>query len=532
MDRRAFLRKNAGAAAATLATTAALGPPAKSPIVAGERPLPGGASAGSGTPIAAAPSGLSVAARPDPWVSPVLARYTAADHRRRLENIALCRGAIRACMRRQLITQYLPAQACYNLGEYPSRDYWAPGEYDEQELDRLRDHGIQLIQVFDDWNDAMGLFGGHKLTALNAKGFRKFVDMVHRRDMKVIAYLSSGFLQWNDKRREPTWSRTGDRLEVGYWDMARCSPASPGWRGYLLPHVVRILDDYGLDGLYNDCGYVTNSRGRAKFPKTPDEVDAFEETPQFDGAFADLLQLIYAEVKRRGGIVKLHVDALYRPEVGEAKVYDYLWVGEGVADGDVLRETTKNHPPYVVPCLDFSFTKIDAESDHYLQSIPYLQFPILSAGRPITGQRVDVPGVKYQEDWWTRRFREIRAYYRAHPNGPFVYSNWDSVPPRPETRSMHAAWLAQYKPLVEEGTWAWLEVGASDLFAGPLPKGVVASAFANRRMYLVLANYNPTAHDVETTGAYAAVAQPSSEARRRWHLNPRSLVILRRAAFA
>ena len=147
--------------------------------------------------------------------------------------------------------------------------------------------------------------------------------------------------------RRPEWSRQGDRLIVGYWDMARCSPASPGWRAYLLPHVAKILDDYGLDGLYNDCGYVTNARGRSQFPKSPDEVEAFEETTQLDGAFADLLQLIYAEVKRRGGVVKLHVDALYRPEVAAATVYDYLWVGEGVSNADTLRGDTD---PSAVEC--------------------------------------------------------------------------------------------------------------------------------------------------------------------------------------
>ena len=44
-------------------------------------------------------------------------------------------------------------------------------------------------------------------------------------------------------------------------------------------------------------------------------------------------------------------------------------------------------------------------------------------------------------------------------------------------------------PLVEEGTWAWLEIRDSSLFTRPLPAHVVASAFVNRESYLVLANY-------------------------------------------
>ena len=39
----------------------------------------------------------------------------------------------------------------------------------------------------------------------------------------------------------------------------------------------------------------------------------------------------------------------------ESKAYDYLWVGEGVGNADGLREASKDHPPYVVPCIDQAF---------------------------------------------------------------------------------------------------------------------------------------------------------------------------------
>jgi len=73
----------------------------------------------------------------------VLKSYTADDHRRRLQNIGVCTRAVRRCMRRHLVTNYLPAQCAYNLGEYPCVKPWNPDAHDEQELDRLRDHGIQ-----------------------------------------------------------------------------------------------------------------------------------------------------------------------------------------------------------------------------------------------------------------------------------------------------------------------------------------------------------------------------------------------------
>jgi hypothetical protein len=486
----------------------------------------GTALASAVKPAGAAPA-VSSSASPIP---PILAAYTAEDHRRRLENVAACQRGIRTCLRKHLVAGYLPGQCCYNLGEYPCRKPWDPDEYDEQELDRIKNHGIQLIQVFDDWNDQLRLFGGHKLTALNPAGFRRFVAMVHQRGMKILAYASSGYFIRTDPDFREEWSRSGDGFFGGYWNMVRCSPASPGWRAYLLPRVVRILDDFGVDGIYNDWGYVPNA-SKPKQSPAKDEVAAFEETPQYDGAVTDLLALLYTEVKRRGGIVKLHADYANQPQTGGLKVYDYLWVGENVGNADGLREAVKNHPPYVVPCIDLSFAKVANEDEPYLHAIPYMQFPILQAGRPFTGERGMIPGVAYSPnpgDLWMQRCREAWKHYQANPKAFYTYSGWDAVPGRPETRPTHARWLALYQPLVEEGTWAWLEIGESSLLARPLPKGVVASAFANRHVHLVLANYGQTDVEIETTEAFVSAADPTAAPAKKWQLKKRSLVILRR----
>ena len=105
----------------------------------------------------------------------------------------------------------------------------------------------------------------------------------------------------------------------------------------------------------------------------------------------------------------------------------------------------------------------------------------------------------------------------------------ETVPGRPEARPTHARWLRQYLPMVEEGTWAWLDVGDCDLLLGPRPEHVVLSAFAGRELYLALANYGQTAVTVETSDKYAAVVDAQSVATNRWDLVGRSLRILRRA---
>ncbi len=156
MDRRQFFKTGATAAAAGAAVSLPI-----NTVQAADSPAAKTAAGASKTPA-------------------ILASYTAEDHRRRLSNVGICTQKIRKCLRKHLITDYLPAQCVYNMGEYPSRTPWEPGEYDEQELDRLKDHGIQLIHVMDEWNDRYGLFGGNKLTAVNPEGFRRFVAMVHQ----------------------------------------------------------------------------------------------------------------------------------------------------------------------------------------------------------------------------------------------------------------------------------------------------------------------------------------------------------------
>ena len=487
--------------------------------------------AGAAISATCRPTAAAPAPRPErPKSRKPLISYTADDHRQRLENVAICERGISSCLRKHLITSYLPGQAYYNLGEYPARKPWEPSEYDDQELDRLRDHGIELIQVWLDWCDELRLFGGDKFNAPNRDTFRQFIDKVHARGMKIIPYTSAGYFERRDPEFRSEWSRSEKQdLRELCWDWARCSYASPDWRAYLLPRLGRMMDEYGFDGLYNDMGYGAGIATN-KLPPTEDEVLAFEETAEEDGYLTDMLGLIYDLVGRRGGIVKLHRSGTRCPKT-PLRVYDYLWVGEGGRNGDRLRDAVKDHPPYVVPCLDMSKASIENEDELYLHAIPYMQFPFLSAGRPFTGERAAIPGIEYtldRRDHWSQHYLAIWEHYQAHPDGPYSYSQWDSAIPRPEARPTHERWLKQYLPLVEESTWAWLELGDNRLLASPLPESVVASAFANRELYLTLANYGNTPVEITTSDAYARVAEPSEPGRITWTLPARSLHILRR----
>ncbi|MFN0172922.1 MAG: hypothetical protein ACKV22_41620, partial [Bryobacteraceae bacterium] len=175
-------------------------------------------------------------------------------------------------------------------------------------------------------------------------------------------------------------------------------------------------------------------------------------------------------------------------------------------------------------------SQVAGDDELYLHAIPYMQFPLLLAGRPFTGERSAIPGVEYrreEQDGLLRRWRRIWRHYQAHPEGPYVYGPWDAFPPRSKARTVHAKWLRQYLPLVEEGTWAYLEITGSTFFPGPLPADVVASVFANLDTYLVLANYGRSEAMIDTAHAYIPVtSEDRGEPANRWRLAPRSLTIL------
>lgn len=456
-----------------------------------------------------------------------LCQYSPEEQRQRLKNIALCERLIQGCLRKHLITTYLAGQCTYNLGEYPSKKPWEIGDWDIEELDRLKAAGIGLIQLHEEWNDSQRLLGANKFSPVNPDGFREFLGLAHQRGMKVIVYVSSGFFEKRDPDFRSEWARNQDLVEL-FYQYARCSPASPRWRSYICKQVERIMEEYGVDGIYNDLGYVRLAGN--PLPATKDEVLAFPESKKHDGALGDLLALLYEEVKRRGGIMKVHCGATDRP-LTDLRVYDYLWVGEEVDSSDLLRTAVKGYPPYVVPCLDMSRARIAKEDELYLQSIPYMQFPLLLAGKPFTGERGQVEGIQYlpeTEDFWTHHCLEIWKYYQEHPNGPYSYGWWDSVPGRPAARSTHAKWLRQYTPMVEEGTWAWLEIRQTQLIRDRLPSNTVMSVFANRHMYLVFANYGEKEAAIETAENFVAAHEQEERLGTKWKLGPRSLLILKR----
>jgi hypothetical protein len=414
----------------------------------------------------------------------ILASYTASDHRKRLESIAYGERMVSNCVRKHLITSYIPGHAVFAL----SNPNGEPNEKDDLALARLHDIGIGIIQPWSEWATP---WGKNYLVAKNPDGFRRLVKLAQSHGLKVIPYTSSQFFERTDEnfKKEWAWPKSFDLVEADY-HLAHCSPASPDWRAYTLHRHLRVLDEYGVDGLYNDLGYLRPGdqadyyRPANKRSYTDDEVLAFKEGPGLDGAMSDFLALLYAEVKRRGGIYKLHkegVDTVH----SDIKVYDYLWVGEASGDVNFVRESTKNYIPYVSPQR---LINTSSETESFINAIPYLQFPIIGHGQP--GEQ----GQKYLES--------------------FVY------------------WFNLYKPMVEEGTWVWIDINSSGLFQSSLPGNSVASLFINREVYLVIANYNNKSFDLITTDNYISLTNPGIKSQNSREIGGRSLEILKLVSVA
>lgn len=456
-----------------------------------------------------------------------IADYDRTDHRDRLSNIAICEQGVVRAARRHLIGTYLPGQASYQLGDYPSSRPYEVTEVDEAELQRLADSGVQLLQVMEDWNDLLRIQGADKFSSPNPTGLARFVEAAHRVDIKVLLYVSSGYMQYGDPDLRDGWTREPPPPPSLHWRLVRCSPTSPGWREYHARRLVQVLDDWGADGIYDDWGH-RPARRATPYPPTAEEVVAWPDTVDNDAAKVDQLALQYDEVARRGGILKLHADLNQAP-VGDHKTYDYLWVGENVGNLRSMMEETSLHEPYVVPAFDMR--EGSAVEDHkYLYSIPFMQFPQVFGGKPLTGERAVVPGVEYRDedaDPLLRSLRDYRRRYLAGDLGSSIYSVWElGDDPDPRTRTLWSEWLAIYRDLTEFGTRAYLDVTETSLLHS-VPKGCVVSIFANRRLHYVLANFTTRPAEFALTGEAVDVREPGTPPRRRFTVPPEALVVAR-----
>ena len=105
--------------------------------------------------------------------------FSLEKQRKRVENIRTAEANNKKYFRRTRIYNYMPGQATYNLGDYPAPFSIAPTEYDHKLLKEMAENGVELIQLHEEWNDAVRHLGADKFTSFDPKGLHEFVDLAH-----------------------------------------------------------------------------------------------------------------------------------------------------------------------------------------------------------------------------------------------------------------------------------------------------------------------------------------------------------------
>ncbi len=421
--------------------------------------------------------------------------------KKRIDNINACERENKKYFRKHRVRDYIPGQAIYNLGDYPNPFSISPTEYDKELIKSLAESGVGLIQVHEEWNDSIRMLGADKFTSHDPQGMREFVDLCHRHGIKIISYISTGYFDERDPDFREEFTRCEYALRGDYFKYRRCWAGSREWRNYLLPRTFSALDEYGFDGIYNDWGYDGLKLYQLKLISEGIDVKKLTvyDMP-YDPEIEDLLCTIYSEIKRRGGIYKLHADVNNKPPCKE-RVYDYLWIGECV-NGDEGMGIGKDYDQYIVPCSHGSFTSGADPDAYYARVIPFMQFPLLKMGRPYIPKEIDEALIINPDYTDFKHKRRVIEYMKKNPNGPYVYSHWSSVPPDVQEYPRWERFYKLYQPMVTENSVVYIELSECEAILSPIPERVVASMFVNEERYLAVSNFSDAPYTLDLSSPW------------------------------
>ena len=414
---------------------------------------------------------------------------TELKQKQRIENIHRAQEKNKKYLRRIRVSDYLAGQAIYNLGDYPAKVIAKPTDYDKQLIEKMAKAGVSLIQLHEDWNDACRLYGADKFSAVDEEGMKEFVKLCHKNGIKVIAYVSSGYFQETDPDFKEEFTSIKRAFKNNYFCYRKGNHGNAAWRAYVIPKTIEAMDRYGFDGIFNDWGYDGYVPGSHCY-MAPGFYDADVE---------DMLVQIYSEIKKRGGVYKIHCDR-NNPAPCKDKVYDYIWVGEAITE--LQPGIGKEYPGYVVPCQDRHFYDGNSLEDYFAYTVPFMQFPLLKTGRPIQGKNTELDGVTYSGGDEQEFYKAVGDYMDSHPNGPYVYSLWSSIPDDETEFDTWCRYFALYKPMVSENSLAYIELRDCDLILSPIPDEVYASMFVNEETYLVVSNLSNEPYTLKLDGIW------------------------------
>lgn len=412
--------------------------------------------------------------------------------KKRIENLAASRRDVKDCLYEYRIFNYEPGNVSYFLGEYPLSFPMSPTEYDYETLKKYSEYGIKLIKIHEEWNDAIRVLGADKYSAHDDKGFREFVDMCHQFDLKVLPYVSSGYMHTEDPDFRAEFARS-DRILTGqYFRYATCSLKSPEWRSFIYNKMMNVMDEYGVDGIFNDHPpddqiYIYEKH----LAETGEEFDP--DLMPYNPEAEDFLAQLYHGIKRRNGISILHFMGNYRPMTKE-RIYDYFNVGEGVSSGKGLLKS-KNYMPHIINILDKKSQTTFGPDFPFALAIPYLQFPRLNHGRRLMRDKTtaNVKWYNVTEKSLYHFWKRAGEFAKAHPNGPYTHGEFSAIPDPEDLVDRYGGFVKLYKPMITDDTVAHVELHETTLLCNStVPDDIIATLFTNEKQYLVFTNIGKT----------------------------------------
>lgn len=403
----------------------------------------------------------------------------------RLENIKFAEASVKECSNRVRVRDYMPGQVTYNLGSYPKRFFIKPTEYDYNIIKNLSQKGVELIQIHEEWNDSIRHLGADKFSSHDPFGLHEFIDLCHKFNIKVIPYISTNYFDERDvdfKESFDKYNNTNRNLHFRY---RTCSLESPTWSKYLFDKVTAMLDEYDFDGIYNDMGHDELLEYRIQADKNGEERD--DNKVRYDPCAEDMLVRLYNLCKNQGKIMKHHYAGSIKLKTKE-KFYDYLWVGENVKDLSDLTKTAK-YDPYVVPCPDFKDMDTKDYERVFAHFMPLMQFPLRADGRPFNMyEKLNEPGVEYTKYPSDHPFQRQADFAKANPDGPYMYSEWSSMPENEEYRNKWFYYLDIYKKMAKEDALCHVDIKESTLFACDVPNDVYMTLYTSDEQFLCISN--------------------------------------------
>lgn len=427
----------------------------------------------------------------------------AEEQRKRIANINAAYEQVKDYGKKIRINNYMPGQAVYHLGCYPHPFKIEPTEYDERVLKDLAERGFELIQVHSDWHDWLRLYGGDDFSSHDEEGMKSFVKLCHKCGLKVLVYLSSGFLDTRHPGYKDEFRRNEALLTGGYLNLAYCWHGSPEWREFVWDKLFGAVERYGFDGIFNDMGYDWHAVHYFETIKKNGKYSGeFDDLP-YETEVEDFLAMIYNECKRRGLIYKLHITGYGVPKA-DVKVYDYLWVGEGVRDVKEIIRRCSDADEYLIPGFDRRTSKFADMDLPYSCTLPFVQFPVLYYGRPWT-QYGKVDGVEYHDsvefDGEANNFDELAVkHYEA--TGEATYSEWSSIPDDPQEIERATKYLKLYKPMVADESIIRTKIRKADFVSSHIPEDVYISLFTNTEQYLLISNLTEEPYELLLKGEW------------------------------